>query len=414
VTAEHHTGPLTVLPGQALEESTPEQLFISALLDTGDYAPNDYGITTGEVFAHRPVHEFCLRYQDTAGQAPPVHLVVEKFPSFTFVPDISPEWAAGEVRIAAENRALRKTMTAMATAVRDEAHVEAYGLMREHLKGVRTGGVTPVGVTDFKVIADAAEGGSCPVPPGHIMDLTGGHKAGQLWLVTAMWSVGKSWKLIEHAIVALEAGWDVLFFSLEMTGAGILERFHKVIVARMGHHPSMVTDEQREQLVTEWYADCGELKVYAEGLGKVNAATVASLIEHEHTLVCVDYIGRMYTDDGRPAREDYTAVSAISESLCEVAREYEVPVLAAAQLNRQGLTAGSTDLDRDPDVIIEMGRVSKHVEGVRKNVMAKNRNGPMNVFWFTRFDVTTGRFDEISGELAMQIRMDEESANPTL
>ena len=104
-------------------------------------------------------------------------------------------------------------------------------------------------ITDFSGARAHAERAHCPVPPGVLARLTGGHGAGQLWLVAALWGVGKTFKLVDHAVAAAEGGWDVVFFSLEMTTEDILTRLRAKVLCRLAH-PLMAIDlDVAEQLV---------------------------------------------------------------------------------------------------------------------------------------------------------------------
>jgi hypothetical protein len=389
-------------------EPSPEQLLISALLETGTYTPGSMGVPDQAFRAYRGVHEFALAYQADAGEAPPVDLVKLKFPSFVFIPDVHPAWAAREMRTAETNRELRKALGLISNAIAEEAHGEAIGHMHDAVRSYSTASTGGVDATDWHVIDAFDEGALCPVPPGYLSDLTGGHRAGEFWLITALWGVGKSWKLIEHAGAAMESGWNVVMFSIEMSSPMILHRLHAW--ALRGQPAGLWSLQERREWLEAWYADCGSFTVYGPDTGRVDASVVSGAIHDPHTLVVIDYVGKMYTIAGQHAREDYKAVANISSELCEVAAMHKVPMLAAAQLNRMGQVAGAMELERDPDLIIEVSRVSDRCDSVRKNVIKKARNTQAQGLWWSRFDAVNARFEDITGEEALAIRQDEENA----
>lgn len=389
-------------------EAGPEQLLISALIDSGQYDPTSYGIPDKAIVAHREVHNFCRAYQEREGQAPPLHLVLSRFPSFPFMAGVGARWAASEVAKAETNRVLRKELTRASMAVRDEAHGEAVQIMREAIAKITTGSAPGTKVTDLTALALAMEDLYAPIPPGVLAEATGGHAAGELWLVAAVWGVGKSWKLLEHAVAAAEAGWDVHIYSCEMSTAKMLSRFHRIAL-RDWAHPPFGSLEERQEAIDAWQEGSGVVSIFGPERGRVDASVVSSNIVHRKTLAVVDYIGRMYTTAGVPAKEDYRSQSVVSQELAEVASYRQVPILAAAQLNRVGDLAGSMDLERDADLILELSRLSATCDSVRKNTLKKIRDGAMVAPWYTRFQPTLGRFGDITGEEAMRMKADDEA-----
>ena len=53
----------------------PEALFISALIQSGHYAPDAYQVRDEYFATYLPVHEFCKKHQLDSGRAPEVGLV---------------------------------------------------------------------------------------------------------------------------------------------------------------------------------------------------------------------------------------------------------------------------------------------------------------------------------------------------
>jgi hypothetical protein len=389
-------------------QSGPEELLISALIESGTYEPKKYRVVDSAIRAKRTVHEFCLAYQRTSGEAPPVHLIESKFPSFTFTSGISPTWAAGEVMKAETNREMRKLYSQLGMAIKDEAHGEAISLMNEAMRAYRTGNAEGVDALDFELLEKQAINSVVSVPGQYLTSLTGGHGAGELWLVAAMWGVGKSWRLLEHAVSALEDGWNVMFFSLEMNPAGILKRLHSIALRNVPN-ASLMSEDERKTHLSEWYERCGEFKVFGPDAGRVDATVIAGAVTDSKTLIIVDYVGRMYTTSGQPARDDWSKVSLISQELVETAGMLEVPILAAVQLNRQGNVAGSMDLERDCTLMVEISRLSEHCNRARKNTIKKSRNTDSLGVWYSAFDAVNGRFGDISSEQALEIRLEDEA-----
>jgi hypothetical protein len=390
----------------------PEQLLVSALLESGTYNPRAYGVPAHYIHGLKEVHRFCTDYQEASGQAPPVHLVTARFPSFVFTPGIAPAWAAHEVSMAQTNRTLRLGLSGALKAVGDEAYGEAVGIMRETVSAISTANRPGTLVTDFAGTRDAENRPICPIPPGHLSNLTHGHGAGQLWLIAALWGVGKTFKLVEHSIAAAEAGWDVIFFSLEMHVQDILGRMRAQALQHLGEHALSLSIDAQEALVARWADGTGRVEVRGPDQGRVDASVITGAVAHEHTLVVIDYMSKLYSSDGRHAGIGHEVISLISKEIQQTAGLLNVPILGAAQINRLGQLGGSIALEQDADLILEQKRVSPKVNSIRSNTVVKSRHTGLVPTWFSRFDPSSARFEDISGETAMSMRVAEEATFP--
>ena len=82
---------------------------------------------------------------------------------------------------------------------------------------------------------------------------------GHLWYVAGIPGMGKSFRLMEHAVLAVEAGWDVAFFSLEMPAREVSERIQRMI--GMGSEHEYGSPEFYDLLEART-ADYGALNIY--------------------------------------------------------------------------------------------------------------------------------------------------------
>jgi KaiC/GvpD/RAD55 family RecA-like ATPase len=414
MTADPAPIPLALAVAQATgtelipDATTPEQQFISALLESGTYNPRAYGVPDVAIRGNKALHEFCKTHQERDGYAPSIELVRSMFPSFVFIPGVGPGWAAHEVNEAETNRALRKGISKALVAVGDEAHGEAIGILRDTVQSITTSNRPGTLITDFQGTRSALSRPVCPVPPGLLSGLTGGHGAGQLWLIAALWGVGKTWKLLEHALAGAESSWNVLIFSMEMHTQQILERLRVLALRHMGVPIAALSLDEQERLIAEWAEGCGRIEVRGPDQGRVDVSTIAGAVTDEKTLVIVDYVGKMYATDGRHAGSGHEVMSLVSKELQQTAGLLNIPILAAAQINRVGQVAGTVSLEQDADLILEMKRVSESINGIRKNEIKKTRHTALIAPWYSRFDAVLGRFDDITHEEAMTLRMAEE------
>jgi replicative DNA helicase len=399
---------------QGSSDNAPEALFISALIDSGIYIPGVYGIKHEQIRGHRPIHEFCSRYQAEANVAPPLHLLLDKYPQFPYVKNISPQWAASQLAEAHTNRILRKTMAQAAAAVADEAHDEAITILRDGLLQVQPAVGLGVDATDLSLLESQDAVDMCPVPDGMINTLTGGIAPGDLWFSAARLGIGKSWRLIQHAVTAAEGGWDVAFFSLEMPAKSVLDRIHRVALKKWTQPWHEIDIDNRRLLLEEWAEGRGSISVFDPSKGRCDASVI-SAVAGEKTLVIVDYVGLMHTTTGTRAIEDWRAMATISNQLKEVSLERNVPVIAAAQINRSGgkaeggpsseHLAQSDALGQDADAIITL---RKHSRRVLMNSLTKYRHGESGAKWYTRFEPSLGKFEDLSIEKANEYKMQDD------
>jgi replicative DNA helicase len=197
----------------------------------------------------------------------------------------------------------------------------------------------------------------------------------------------------------------VVFFSLEMSEEDVIERIHAMV---LGVPLSSVSRVRRERAHRMWASSLkATLTIVDDQM--VSPSTLASYAE-PNTLLVVDYIGRMYTDDGTPAITEYQAMATISNEVKSVARRFDVPVLAAVQTNRTGTPkrVGSTHgieslaqsiaLGQDADLLVG---INPYGRSTRLLEVLKNRRGPGGTKWYTKFEPEHGDFSVISAREAM-------------
>lgn len=232
---------------------------------------------------------------------------------------------------------------------------------------------------------------------GSLDDVIGGLKPGQLILVGARPSMGKSVLGIETArATAIRAGLPALVFSLEMSTNEVKMRIcssecdinmSRIINKEMTDREKARLYDNRPRLAASplYIDDNANIDI-------VGMRTAARRMQQRHglALIVVDYIQLMTSHLTKENREK--EVSAISRGLKLLARELEVPVVAAAQLNRGPEQRSdkrpqlsdlreSGGLEQDADVVILVHRDDYYdAESPRAGevdlIVAKNRNGP--------------------------------------
>ena len=228
-------------------------------------------------------------------------------------------------------------------------------------------------------------------------DMTAGFQPSNLIIVAARPSMGKSSLMSDFALSAAAKQQEpVVFFSLEMSRNEVVQRFLSsearvdsqrirrgslqeqdwtrlsAALGRLAEAPIFIDDSANITLM-EMRAKCRRLKA-RHGLG----------------LVIVDYLQLMQGPSRSENRQQ--EVSELSRSLKILARELEVPVLCASQLNRgveyradkRPLLADlreSGAIEQDSDLVMllyrdEVYNRDTEARGEAELILAKHRNGP--------------------------------------
>lgn len=221
--------------------------------------------------------------------------------------------------------------------------------------------------------------------------LGGGFKPGGLYVVGARPGLGKSILCLQTATDAASKGHGAFVVSLEMSRSDLMLRFFaaqaSVELRDLTTHALSGDDWRRIRQAADrarsWplsVDDTPELSLTAiRSRARDRTRRPGGL-----SLLVVDYLQLVRPADARAPREQQ--VAAISRGLKLLARELNVPVLAAAQVNR----ASEQRTDRRPSVgdMRESGAIEADADGVLllhddpdrlgelEVVIGKNRHGP--------------------------------------
>jgi len=224
--------------------------------------------------------------------------------------------------------------------------------------------------------------------------MTGGLEPGQLIIVAARPSVGKTVAGCNIAAHAAGGGVPVLFFTMEMSRREIAQR---ILAARSGvtvqAMRSGTSDRRDWDQMTEMVAASAGWPLFIDDTPAVTVAYVrakARRIQRARGLglVVVDYLGLMRGIGDNRAQE----VGSISRGLKALAKELKVSVIALAQLNRASEgrldrkptladLRDSGEVEQDADLVLMLHRESMHREapeweGLAQLLIRKSRNGP--------------------------------------
>jgi replicative DNA helicase len=309
-------------------------------------------------------------------------------------------WFSREIRTAAFRRRLIAVMTEgrarLERANGVDAIPEVVALLVDALDDTPAA-QQPRRLTAFvdELVADLParrEKGQPGLPSGFptLDSRTGGLRPGSLFVIAAGTGVGKS---LLAANIALAARVPTILFSLEMTGLEVAER---IIAAASGVAATQIQRgnvSNAEILVLERAAEAHQ-RIWiderpAPSVAEI-AATARSLHRRENAgLVIVDYlqIVRPQQDERREAE-----VAAVARGLRALGRQLNVPVIALAQLNRDGMVRDSAVIEHEAHVLAVFER-KKGSESATLE-LRKNRHGPHDSIAL-RFDKKTLRLREV-------------------
>ena len=228
--------------------------------------------------------------------------------------------------------------------------------------------------------------------------MTGGLKPGQLIIIAARPSMGKSafaTNIAEHACLTDKV--PTALFSLEMTGEELMER---VLCTQSGVKLQRVRDGfMSKDEMAKLGRKVGEIVDAPLYLDETPALSIAAfrararraVAKHGVKLLIIDYLQLMKGSTKRAAQDRRLEIDEISSGLKATAKELGVPVIALSQLNRDAEERAepklshlreSGSIEQDADVVALLHRPERvsHKEedkGKAVLILAKQRNGPV-------------------------------------
>lgn len=223
-------------------------------------------------------------------------------------------------------------------------------------------------------------------------DLTSGFHDGELSIVAARTSVGKtSFALTTAYHAAVNRGQGVMFASLEMSRVELAERLLCIHSGANSHHmrAGTLTESDVERVAraarimesTPMFID----DTAVQSVTRIGANARRLKSRHNIRLVVVDYLQLIDPESRKEPRHEQ--IAGITRRLKALARELELPVIALAQLSRAADGESTPRLshlresgaqEQDSDVVLLLHRPEQDsgpIHTIEAHV-AKQRNGP--------------------------------------
>lgn len=407
--------PIPLHPHSAQPEEpldSPDVLILNALLLSGVWNPEQYGINGDMLAGYRHAWAFCQDYQDKTGAPPPIELFARSFPTVEILGGaISVDWAAQKLREAHHEREMRKTLMGAIASLNVQDLEGARAALIEVSKPSL--GEIPKGLDsdDPRSVDEDLMSAGFSTMWGRLKAVTGGIGKNQLWYGAARQNVGKSWMAACMAVPAAEDGANVAIASAEMPAAQYTARIHLLRARKDPELQKMLrsTDlDTRRKAVKALPLLPGKITTYDPSQVRFNVTGVEQLAARHH-LVVADHMGLMADASNKRSMEDWRVAAVCSNIMREISLRYDTSIFGLVQVNRQGAHAeampklhelSQTDAyGQDGEVVLIWKRMGI---GAMRHHVAKNRNHPLETF-YTAFEPAKANFAEISKEQARQI-----------
>ncbi|MBX0358370.1 replicative DNA helicase [Halobacillus sp. Nhm2S1] len=240
--------------------------------------------------------------------------------------------------------------------------------------------------------------------------MTGGAQRGDLIIVAARPSMGKTAFALNIAMNHCKNGGAVDLFSLEMGSKQLLQRMissEARIDGQKWRSMCFSAEDYKRSFhaigeIAEWNLSIHERQQTVQNITSKIRASVASDPDHDH-LIIIDYL-QLINVKGRYERRDLE-VGAITRELKLLARELNIPIILLSQLSRSveqrqdkrpmmSDLRESGNIEQDADVISFLYRddyYSQEGSDVVEVILRKQRNGPVGTVMLG-FEKQFGRF----------------------
>lgn len=229
--------------------------------------------------------------------------------------------------------------------------------------------------------------------------VTTGFKGGQMVIVAARPSIGKTSFVMQMKDTIAEHGFPVGVISLEMTAESLMMKTlsgHSGINSRI-IRAGNTSDSELEKLNKSCY-EVSKLPIIYVDVPRLSVAQLISksrrlVSRHGVRAIVIDYIQLMSGDDNFKRLEE---VNEISRTIKALALELNITMIGIAQLNRRAEDGEpqmhhlreSGNLEQDADIVLLLHRLDqaahhKQFEYPMSLILAKHREGPI-----TKIDLT--------------------------
>lgn len=234
--------------------------------------------------------------------------------------------------------------------------------------------------------------------------ITGGFKEGELSVLAARTSIGKTSIALHMALEAAKLLNDheyVCFFSLEMSANQLINR---IISIKVNETVNTIIKKKNMELLYQGLSELAFLNLLVDSSGSMDLNVLRKKIASIDSIKCI-YIDYLQLLRGSGRTENRTLeVTEISRTLKNIAKDFEVPVVALSQISRRveerqnkrpqlADLRESGSIEQDADIVLLLYRDSYYKIGSNNELeinVAKNRSGSTGKVTVP-YQVNTGR-----------------------
>jgi len=251
-------------------------------------------------------------------------------------------------------------------------------------------------------------------------DMTNGFRQGELFILGARPSMGKSALALQCALNIARNNVSVMFLSIEMSAPMVTQRLLSLMTGINSKRlQNKVMDEYERRQISSARADLLSTNMFITADNRIDVHKIrakATRLKREHNLqiIFVDYLQMIEAKGDNRTRE----IGVISRGLKSIAKELNVCVVALSSLSRavekrddkrpmMSDLRESGDLESDADVVAFLYRPMYYADMSQRMdldteeaelIVTKNRNGEVGECRL-QFTPTKARFDDLPTDL---------------
>ena len=411
---------------------------IHSLLERKEFLTNIYDILDSSYFdnqAHKWIIDNILKYYHEYHTTPTPEVLKSEYEKVTNdVLKVSireqlrdayktiatdSEYIESEFASFCKNQQLKKALLNSVDLLKAEDYDSIRGLIDNALKAGMDKNIGHEYLKDIETRYRQEQRITIPTPWKEFNDiLQGGLGNGDFGLIFGGPGAGKSWGLVALAGHAVKLGYNVVYYTLELGEDYVGRRFDAYftqIPANEVMYYKDVIQETMDKLP-------GNLIIKEFAPGKAGISSVESHITKcgdlgtKPDLVVIDYVDLLRSNKTNRERKD--EIDDIYTSTKGLARELDIPIWSASQVNRQGAqddiieghkAAGSYDKMMITDFCASISRKAKDKQsGVGRFHIMKNRYGMDGLTFGTLINIAIGKFEMVSDEEFSSLSHQEE------
>ena len=317
--------------------------------------------------------------------------------------DTDSEYIEGEFSAFCKNQQLKKALLSSVDMLQAQDYDSIRAIIDSALKAGADKNLGHEYVKDIEARYRNEHRITVPTPWTEFNELLqGGLGNGDFGLMFGGPGAGKSWSLVAIAGHAVKMGFNVVYYTLELGEDYVGRRFD-------GYFTQIPANEitfHKDKVEAIMGKIPGKLIIKGFSPGKASISSVESHIQKctdlgtKPDLIVIDYVDLLRSK--RVSRERKEEIDDIYTSTKGLARELDIPVWSASQVNRQGAqdevieghkAAGSYDKMMITDFAASISRRAKDKQtGIGRFHIMKNRYGMDGLTYGANINISMGSF----------------------